>query len=136
QLVESKTAVEGFGKKLKKEGAKKYKAEIKAGKAISKKIEEQIALYIGKVDKRQGITRNPKITTVMNRIFLASNYSRSRPNGLTKTEGTLIVHAKNELKAAIKKTNAFFNTEWKEYRAKMDSITLPPFKKTETIKID
>ncbi|MGB0950342.1 MAG: hypothetical protein ACPGU0_09600, partial [Marinirhabdus sp.] len=64
QLVESKTAVEGFGKKLKKEGAKKYKAEIKAGKAISKKIEEQIALYIGKVDKRQGITRNPKITTV------------------------------------------------------------------------
>ncbi len=88
-------------------------------------------MYIGKVDKRQGITRNPEVT-VMQRIGNASFYSGSRPDGLTKTEQLLIQHAKTDLKEALSATNTFFNGEWNDYRAKMEEVSLSPFKETKT----
>lgn len=138
QLVESKKAVEDFNKNLKKDAdkdKKKYKDELKEGKDIVKKIDELIALYIGKEDKRQGITRNPEVT-VMNRIGTANWYSGSRPNGLTQTESTLMQHAKDELQEALTTTNTFFTQEWVVYTTKMQQITIPEFKETKTFKLN
>jgi photosystem II stability/assembly factor-like uncharacterized protein len=135
QLVESKNTAEDFNKKLKKEDDEKYKEEIKAGKEIIKKIDEQIALYLGKEDDRQGITRNPEVT-VMQRIGSASFYGTSRPNGLTSTEIQLIQHAKDELAQALEKTNLFFVTEWQQYTSDMKKIDLSPFKETKTFKLN
>ncbi|EDM44665.1 hypothetical protein SCB49_13875 [unidentified eubacterium SCB49] len=135
QLVESKMASENFSKNLKKENKEKYKEELKASKDINKKIDTLIALYIGTVDKRQGITRNPEIT-VLNRIRSASRYSGSRPDGLTQTEHTLLQHAQTELNQALTKTNAFFSTDWKVFTDRMNAITIPTFKETKTFKID
>jgi len=135
QLVESKMASETFSKNLKKEDKKKYKEELKEAKEINEKIDELIALYIGKVDKRQGITRNPEVT-VMNRIGSASWYSGTRPDGLTQTERTLIQHATKDLNDALSKTNDFFTKEWAAYTAKMKAISLPTFKETKTFKIN
>ncbi|KAA3624271.1 MAG: hypothetical protein DWP94_03985, partial [Flavobacterium sp.] len=131
QLVESKNTVEEFQKKLKKKDKEKYKDELKSGKEMIKKIDSLIALYIGKEDKRQGITRNPEVT-VMRRIGTASGYAGSRPNGLTATEERLIRQAKEQFDAAIGKTNQFFVTEWSQYKSKMEQMDLSPFKETKT----
>ncbi|MAP55000.1 hypothetical protein [Altibacter sp.] len=133
QLVESKNTAEDFSKKLKKEDEERYKEEIKASKVIVKRIDSIVALYLGKEDDRQGITRNPEVT-VMQRIGTANWYSGSRPNGLTATEKTLLRHAENQLDDALKVTNAFFVTEWPEYRSNMEKLTLSPFDEVKTFK--
>jgi len=135
QLVESKNTASDFKKKLKKEDGKKYKKQIKASSAIVKKIDSIIAFYIGKEDKRQGITRNPEVN-VLRRIRTASGYSLSRPNGLTATEQRLISQAKTSLEEALQTTNAFFAKEWPEYRGEVESIELSNFKETKIFEID
>ncbi|MFT4698083.1 MAG: photosystem II stability/assembly factor-like uncharacterized protein [Flavobacteriaceae bacterium] len=132
QLVESKNTASDFSKKLKKENDKKYKSEIKASKDIVKKIDSLIALYIGKEDKRQGITRNPEVT-VMQRIGTARWYSGSRPSGMTETESILIQQAKDELNKSLQETNAFFVTDWAEYKSKLDAVSISPFKEIKTL---
>ncbi len=131
QLVESKTTVEEFQKKLKKKDKEAYKDDLKSGKELIKKIDSLIALYLGKEDKRQGITRNPEVT-VMQRIGTANWYSGSRPAGMTATEERLLKQARDHFNSAIEKTNEFFVTEWAEYRSKMEGMDLSPFKEIKT----
>ncbi|RMB57630.1 hypothetical protein EAX61_10990 [Dokdonia sinensis] len=136
QLVKSKTIAEDYKKMIKKlDDDKKYKDDLKEIGKMTKKIDSVIALYLGTEDKRQGITRNPEIT-VMNRIGLASQYARSRPNGLTATENTLLMHAKNELESALEKTNTFFMEDWKPFQAKLEGMELSPFDEIKTFKLD
>lgn len=135
QLVESKMQVEEFSKKLKKEDKEKYKDEIEASNKIVKKLDSIVAFYIGKEDKRQGITRNLEVS-VMQRMGIANWYSGSRPNGLTATEELLIQQAKDELQKALQTTNAFYNNEWLDFKTKMEQIDLSPFKETKTFTID
>ena len=135
QLVESKDISKKYQSDLKKLDKEKYKNEIKASKDIIKKIDDLIAIYLGKEDKRQGITRNPEVT-ISQRIGLANSYVRSRQNGLTATENTLIKHAKNALKDGLDKTNTFFNEDWKTYKNSIEKIELSPFKTTKSFKLD
>ncbi|MEZ4857963.1 MAG: hypothetical protein R2781_04060 [Flavobacteriaceae bacterium] len=135
QLVESKKVVEDFSKKLKNEEEEKYKDPIKESKEMVKKIDSIVALFLGKEDDRQGITRNLEIS-VMQRMGTANWYSQSRPNGLTATENRLIQQAKEELTKALQTTNAFFNNDWPTYMSKMEQIKLSPFKETQTFTID
>ncbi|WP_034043951.1 VPS10 domain-containing protein [Wocania ichthyoenteri] len=135
QLVESKDISKKYQSSLKKLNKEQYKYEIKASKDIIKKIDELIALYLGKEDKRQGITRNPKVN-ISQRISLANSYIRSRQNGLTATENTLIEHAKNTLKDGLDKTNAFFNEDWETYKNEMEAIKSSPFKTTKSFKLN
>ncbi len=136
QLVQSKNIAERFNKELKDQenGEEVYKANLEKNKKIIESIEEIIALYLGSVDERQGIVRNNE-QTVMERIGNANWYVGSRQDGLTQTEKTLIQHAREELKDALKVTNKFFNDEWPEYRAEMEALELPVFKETKTFEI-
>lgn len=135
QLVESKDISKKYQSNLKKLDKEKYKDEIKTSKEIIKKIDDLVALYLGKEDKRQGITRNPEVN-ISQRIRLANSYVRSRQNGLTATENTLIEHAKNALKDGLDKTNTFFNEDWKAYKNAMEKIELSPFKTIKLFKLD
>lgn len=135
QLVESKNIATDYSKKLVKLDKKKYKDQIKASKDIIKKIDKVIAIYLGKVDKRQGITRNPEVN-VNQRIGNAGFYAGSRPNGLTTTEKTLIKHAKDAVKEALDKTNTFFNEKWKPYQATMEELNTTPFKEIKAFKLN
>ena len=128
QLIESKNIANQYSKTLKALDNKKYKQSIKTSKDISKKIDGLIVLYLGKEDKRQGITRNPEVT-IRTRIGLASSYISSRQNGLTSTENTLFEHAKKALKDGLDKTNAFFENEWKTYKTEIEKLKISPFKK-------
>ncbi|WKD84740.1 Xyloglucanase [Polaribacter huanghezhanensis] len=130
QLVESKNAVKEISDKLVKTDKKKYADQIKASKEITKKIENLIAIYLGKIDKRQGITRNAEVT-VNQRYGAARGPLASRFGKITKTETQLITNFKDALKDALNKTNNFFTTDWKKYKSEVESIQISPFKKTK-----
>ena len=85
QLVQSKQTAEKLSKELSDLDKKLHKENIKKAKDISKEIDGLIAMYLGTIDKRQGITRNPEVT-VMQRIGTASSYVGSRKTGMTVTE--------------------------------------------------
>ena len=135
QLAQSKEVAEQFQKELKKMDEKKFKDQIEVSKNIVKQIDSVTALYLGKVDKRQGITRNKEMT-VMQRLQIARGYVGSRKTGMTVTEKQLMQFAKDELESALKKTNTFFSTEWSDYKGKMESLELSPFKETEVFNLN
>jgi hypothetical protein len=135
QLVESKTIAENYKKNLSKLDKKAHKEQIKASKAIVKSIDNLIDKYLGKVDKRQGITRNPEVTPLQ-RLRSASRYVNGSKTGLTSTETTLIKHAKDAMGKLLGETNSFFDDSWKNYQASMKAIKMNPFKETKTFKID
>ena len=135
QLVQSKDLAKKFAKDLKEMDKAKHKEQIKASNDIVKQIDSVIALFIGKEDKRQGITRNPEIT-VMQRIGTAFRYVSSRKTGITSTEKQLVNYAEDELKSALTKTNTFFEEKWNPYRQSIEALDLSPFKKTETFSLE
>ena len=132
QLVESKNIASTLKVELNKKDKKIYKDQIELSKKVIKQIDSIIDLYIGKEDKRQGITNSSEIS-VRQRIGKANWYSGSRPNGITKTEMVLIQQAKEHLQSVLKETNLFFEEEWVNYKTKMEQLELSPFKKTKTI---
>jgi photosystem II stability/assembly factor-like uncharacterized protein len=134
QLAESKETASGFEKSLKEKDKDKYKEAIEASKEITKKIDSLMAFYIGKEDKRQGITRNPD-PNVNRRIQVAGIYVATRKTGITQTEKQLINHARESLKEALDKTNTFFTTDWKTYKETIEKIELSPFKEIKTFKM-
>ncbi|MEM8999233.1 MAG: hypothetical protein AAGB24_03130 [Bacteroidota bacterium] len=135
QLVESKNLVSRFEKEMKEFDKEKYKDQIKASQDIAKQIDSVVAMYLGKEDKRQGITRNPEIT-VMQRLNIANYYVNTRKSGITETERRLIRLAAEELKLALQKTNTFFTDSWTAYRESVEALNLSPFKETETFSLD
>ena len=136
QLVESKNTATALKATLMKadallnKEAKKYKTEIKASKEIIEKIDTLIDLYLGTVDKRQGITRNPDVT-VNQRFGQANRYIRSRFGEQTATEKTLMNQFKNEYNKARTEINYFFNTDWAKYKSSLEKIQISPFKQTK-----
>ncbi|MFD0994230.1 WD40/YVTN/BNR-like repeat-containing protein [Tenacibaculum geojense] len=135
QLVESKNIAEDYKKNLSKEDKDKYKETIDASKEVVKKIDELLAIYLGKVDKRQGIIRSPEVN-VNQRLQLARRYIGSRYGAQTATETQLVNQFKNSLKDALSKTNTFFNTEWQTYKNKANTITISPFKDIKTFSLN
>ncbi len=123
QLAENKKLAEKYKTELTDLDKEKYKDEIKASKDIIKQIDELLDIYIGKQDKRQGITKTLDVS-VNNRIGTASWYIATRQNGLTSTETTLLQHAKEDLKLALEKTNTFFNTNFKPYYQSIIKINM------------
>lgn len=134
QLVESKDLANKFKKELKELDKDKFKEQIKASEEIVKQIDSVVALYLGKEDKRQGITDDPE-PNVMSRLGNASYYVNTRKSGITETERRMIRFAEEELKTALENTNAFFNDDWKSYRASIESLDLSPFKETESFSL-
>jgi len=130
QLVQSKNTATSIKSDLSKKDKKKYKSEIKKSSEIIKKIDDLIAKYLGSIDKRQGITRNPEIT-VNQRFGQASRYIRSRFGEQTATETMLMNQFKNEFTKVISETNTFFNNDWVTYKASVENIKISPFKKTK-----
>ncbi|WP_405198987.1 VPS10 domain-containing protein [Christiangramia sp. LLG6405-1] len=137
QLVQSKNTAEIFAEDLKQnlEDTSERRSALKSVDSITKRLEEHIALFLGKVDDRQGITRNRE-NTVMTRLGTASSYVSSRQNGITKTEEILMEQAWEELQSAINKTNEFYQEEWPDFKAEMKQIEMSVFKETRIFQIE
>jgi len=135
QLAESKKIAEDYLKILKEKDKDTYSYSIEQTESIIETIKDKFALFFGKVDERQGITSDPNVS-VLERLGTASYYVSTRQNGLTSTEETLIKNAKNDLTNALEQVNSFFENDWKDYRSKIETIDLSPFKNIETILIE
>ncbi|MFC0605065.1 VPS10 domain-containing protein [Winogradskyella pulchriflava] len=135
QLIESKDIAEKYKKELAELDKEKYKTQIEASKNTAKAIDSLIDKYLGKEDKRQGITRNPEVTPIQ-RLRAAQGYVNNSQTGITSTETTLIKHAKDALDKLLGETNSFFNKEWKDYQNQMKQIQMDPFKETKVFSID
>ena len=135
QLAESKNTAEEIKSKLTKEDKKKYKDQIKASSEIVKQIDSLTALYLGKIDKRQGITSTNDVT-VMDRFGTAGYYVRSRFGEQTATEQQLINQFKEAFSDAVSKTNTFFNNDWITYKKSVENITISPFKEIKIFDVN
>ena len=135
QLLESKKIASQYQKDLKEKDKEQYKEQIDASKEITKEIDSLVAIYLGKEDKRQGITRNPEMT-VTRRIYNAYGYVGSRPSGMTGTEERLLRYAEADLRKALSATNAFFANRWKDYKESMEGLDLSPFKEIKTLGLE
>ncbi len=135
QLVENKEIAIDLRKRLNKKDKEKFKDEIKKSNELVITINDLIALYIGKEDKRQGIIRNKEMN-VMKRIETAQRYVNSRQNGLTETERNLVKFARQDLEKALDKTNKFFNEEWAAYQKSIDGDYLSPFTELKSFEIE
>ncbi len=127
QLVESKNTITSLKNKLGKLDKKKFKEQIELSSTTINEIDELIALFIGKIDKRQGITRDID-SNVQQKVYKAYSYINSRPNGNTVTELNLIKHANTSLEKATERVNAFFNEKWKNYKSQIENLEYSEFK--------
>lgn len=130
QLVESKNTASSLKSKLTEEDKNKYKTAIKLSEEIIKEVDSLIDLYLGKIDKRQGIIRNPEVT-INQRLVTAKWYVASRFGKQTATESQLINQFKTSFKESIDKTNTFFSERWLKYRLSIEKIKISPFKEIE-----
>ena len=126
QLTEIKSRVEAQKKAVMALDKKKYKDAFTDTKELTKKLDELIALYVGKEDKRQGIVRSP-LPTVNSRISLAGRYLNSRPAGPTKTETTLIQQARDAANDAQRQADEFLSADWATYKTKMRNLDIDWF---------
>ncbi len=133
QLLESKQSANALSKQLQESDKEGFKEAIKQSKEITKEIDKLVAIFLGSIDKRQGITRNPEIT-VSSRISGAYRYVASRKTEISDTETRLMQFAKDDLNEALKKVNSFFEEQWSKYQEDMMKLEINPFKEVQTFK--
>ena len=135
QLTQSKNILLDYQKLFKENKTESVKGLTKEIKTQTKALDSLISLYIGKVDKRQGIVRNSE-SNVMTRIGTASRYIRTRKKGITTTEDKLLQHAKDELEAALEKTNKYYKEVWPYLRTQIEGIDSSRFKEIKQIDLE
>ena len=135
QLAESKKIVSKFLDRLTEKNKGDYGENVEKCNKIKEKIDAILALYFGKEDTRQGITNTPEVS-VIDRYRTASYYIGTRQNGMTQTEHILLKQAKEALSEALKSTNLFFETEWVDFKLKMENIEFTDFETIKTFKIN
>ena len=135
QLAESKEIVSKFLDRLTEKNKGGYAENIEKCNEIAEEIDTVLALYFGKEDTRQGITNTPEVS-VIDRYRTASYYIGTRQNGMTETEHILLKQAKEALSEALKSTNLFFETEWVDFKLKMENIEFTDFETIKTFKIN
>ena len=135
QLAESKKIVSKFLDRLSEKNKGDYAENVEKCNKIKEKIDAILALYFGKEDTRQGITNTPEVS-VIDRYRTASYYIGTRQNGMTETEHILLKQAKEALSEALKSTNLFFETEWVDFKLKMENIEFTDFETIKTFKIN
>lgn len=135
QLLESKQSVSALSKQFQENDKEGFKEAIKQSKEITKEIDKLVAIFLGSIDKRQGITRNPEIT-VSSRISGAYRYVASRKTEISETETRLMQFAKDDLNEALKKVNSFYEEQWGKYQKEMENVKLKYFKEVKSFDIE
>lgn len=133
QLLASKKIAESYKKQLKEQKGDDYKAAIKATDSIVKSINTLVDDMLGKVDRRQGITSNPKPTPI-SYLYGARSYVGSLQQPAGKTEKDLIKNADKKVGTEIAKIKAFYAKDWPAYRKKVEGLKFNLFKDYEELK--
>lgn len=134
-LSQNRGIAEDLKERLEKLDKKKFKEAIDRSENIVKAMDSITDIFVGKEDKRQGITDDP-VVNVSDRINQALRYARTRPAGITENEIKLKRFAREELEKALEVTNSFFGSNWKDYRAFMEDLDVSPFREVEGISLE
>ncbi len=133
RLRKSKEIADDFNNRLSKADKEKFKEQLDRSKAIADSVTALIDLFIGKEDKRQGITLDYN-QYVTDRIAWANWYTGNQMGSPTSTEEALIKIAEEAVNTEIEKVNKFFDEEWKAYKEEMEKVTISPFEALEELK--
>jgi hypothetical protein len=74
----------------------------------------------------KGIQRNPEVLNA--RFFRALEYITGNQGAPNANAQIAVADAKREADAVVGKVNAFFDTQWKEYRTKVETVQYSLFK--------
>jgi len=133
RIIEAKEIADYFIKQMKEKDKEQFKEEIKASKDLKDSLEALIVPFVGKDNsKKQGIIRSPK-PDIGDRIGTASYYAGTSMEAPGATEKRLAEQAHTALTEQIEIVNAFFESEWKTYREKMEALDLSPFEDFEKL---
>ncbi|MTI22408.1 hypothetical protein E1176_15355 [Fulvivirga sp. RKSG066] len=136
RLRKSKEIVSQYEKVMKDLDKEKYEELLDKSKAVKDSIEALMVPIVGEdTSDEEGIVRSP-IPSISSRIGTASYYIGSSMDVPGDTEKRLVEQAESKLKAHLEEINAFFNTEWKNYREEMEKLELSPFEDYETLSLE
>ena len=97
----------------------------KESKAMADSIKQLLNLILPD-NSKQGIVRDPNV--LLYKIYSSSSYFstiNTAPNG---TQEIVLAGFKADTEELLEKVNAFFDTEWKTFREKVEALELSPFK--------
>ena len=134
-MKRSQKTLASYKKRIEAKEKESHKEVLESIEEGTKNIDSIIDLFLGKEDKRQGIVRNLE-NSVVSRISIANRYVQSRPTGITSTEEKLLEHAREDLKTALEKTNAFFKEQWEDLKSKIEAVQLSEFEETKLFEIE
>lgn len=132
RLKESIKLAGDFEKKLSEKDKEGLKDAIELCKSTKDTLNTFLDAFLGKEDKRQGITRGQP-QSVNNSLGTAQFYTGSATHAPGATELKLIEKFEKNLTEALKPVNDYFETEWPKFRETIEPIDLSPFKDYEKI---
>ena len=132
RLKESIKLAGDYQKRLKDKDEEEFKDQIELSKMTKDTLNTFLDAFVGKEDKRQGITRGQP-QSVVNSLRNAQFYTGSASHAPGSTEVKLIEKFEQDVAAAVKSVNDYFETEWPKFREAIEPLDLSPFKDYEKI---
>lgn len=132
RLRESLDLANEFEKKMKDSKKDELKQAQDRTKAMKDSINILFDALLGKKDERQGILFD--YTTPISRVHTAQQYIRSTRGPITETDQRVSKQAEEKVMGVVERVNAFYSTQWAEYRTFMEKVSLPIFKDYEPLK--
>ena len=111
----------------------KFKKQVELSTSTIDSLNSLLNDFIGKEDKRQGITRNPEksINTYFDIAYYYLNNSLHAP-GIT--EDRMVERFEEKLAKALEMVNTYFKEEWTKYREAVENLDTSPFQEYHDIK--
>ena len=101
-------------------------------KAVKDSINALFDFILDKEDKRQGLTRDSEGPMVD--IQTAQGYIDYNFSPVSETDRRVFNRAEASVSEVVRRVNAFYDVQWKEYRAMMEKVSLPVFKDYQPLK--
>ena len=96
-------------------------------------LNSMLDVFVGKEDKRQGITRNLE-KSINTYLRSASRYLGNALHAPGETENKLIAKFEEEFAKAMEMVNGYFMEEWPKFREAVEKLDTSPFKDYEDLK--
>ncbi len=132
RLKESMKLADDYAARLKAKDEEGYKEQIDLCKTTKDTLSAMLDLFVGKEDKRQGITRNQP-NSVNAKMGNANFYTGNATHAPGSTERALISAFQQELNSALSEVNAYYEEAWPAFRETLEAIDLTPFKDYQKI---
>ena len=118
--------VEIMIERMKLKDEKAFEEIIKESKSIKDSLTNLLSLYVGKEDKRQGITDDPvlDVNDLYSSTYMFISNATHKPGSM---EEKLVQKTTDMIVLANEKTDSYFDTYWDNYKTKVENLSLSPF---------